>query len=168
MISMEEFGNWLQLFLTIIMQEIPSDCVVLHNMPESTVYWKCKKWSMKIITRVFERFFSLKNEENLFCFLKFCKLFRYGSKGQVEEVYVSFAEYYSKEFLVLVVNCIMKNVLELYVQKKFVSNRVLHLAVNHLADAITHSQIWLIVKPHFLVLFSKNFIFVDWFKFRKF
>lgn len=82
-------------------------------------------------------------------------LFRYGSRGQVEETYASFSEYYTEKFLVIVVNCVMNNILEHYVRKKFVSSRVLYLAINHLADAITHSQIWLIVKPHLKVIIKR-------------
>lgn len=55
MISFKEFGEWLHLFLSIIMKKIPEEIFDQKNEAEDSIYWKCKKWAMKIINRVFER-----------------------------------------------------------------------------------------------------------------
>lgn len=55
MISTEEFGEWIQLFIAVIMRDIPDNIVEQDDDPESSIYWKCKKWALKIISRVFER-----------------------------------------------------------------------------------------------------------------
>uniref|UniRef100_A0A915DG54 Importin N-terminal domain-containing protein n=1 Tax=Ditylenchus dipsaci TaxID=166011 RepID=A0A915DG54_9BILA len=110
MISVEEFGNWLSVFLSIVEREIPAECNEEDaDSLEDTVYWKCKKWSLKIIARVFER---------------------YGSKGQVEEIYSNLP------------NTTPKNLL-------CQSSTPFSKMFSHLAEALSQAQIWLIVKPHF-------------------
>lgn len=55
---MPEFSQWLKLFIDIILKPTPVECeAVPIDEREGTIWWKCKKWSMKIIQRVFERFF---------------------------------------------------------------------------------------------------------------
>ena len=58
MLPIEEYAKWLQTFLAIVQRPVPVEC---DAMPEEeraeTIWWKCKKWALKIIQRVFERFF---------------------------------------------------------------------------------------------------------------
>jgi hypothetical protein len=52
----ESFRGWFETFVTVINREIPAEINQYDNdEKEATVYWKCKKWAMKIIDRVFER-----------------------------------------------------------------------------------------------------------------
>lgn len=56
-LSTDQFAKWMHLFLGIVEREVPMEC---NTLPEDeraeTIWWKCKKWAMKIIQRVFERY----------------------------------------------------------------------------------------------------------------
>lgn len=57
MLPIEEYARWLKNFMDIVQKEIPAEC---DSVPEDeraeTIYWKCKKWALKNVQRVFERF----------------------------------------------------------------------------------------------------------------
>ena len=52
----------------------------------------------------------------------------------------------------------MANVLNDYINGKYISEHVLYLVLVHLSDALIQAQVWLVVKPKFEVIFF-NFIF---------
>ncbi|KAF7637161.1 Importin N-terminal domain-containing protein [Meloidogyne graminicola] len=137
-LSMPEFSQWLKLFIDIILKPTPVECeAVPIDEREGTIWWKCKKWSMKIIQRVFER---------------------YGNKGNVDKAYLLFAEEYSRSYLLPIVDSLLATVLNDYINGKFISDYVLYLVLIHLSDALIQSQVWLIIKPKFELLL-KNVIF---------
>ncbi|CAD5234879.1 unnamed protein product [Bursaphelenchus xylophilus] len=128
----ESFGHWLALFVKIVERDIPTEVEQIdYEDRDETIWWKCKKWALKIIERVFER---------------------YGSKGHVEASYKEFAEYYTKNYLAPVVTSVLK-VLERYIRKEYVTNRVMYLSICHVAEALSHGSIWKLVKPHLDVIF---------------
>ncbi|KAI1730564.1 importin-8 [Ditylenchus destructor] len=58
-IPVEAFSGWIKLFLAIIERGIPPECEELETESmEDTIWWKCKKWALRIISRVFERYGS--------------------------------------------------------------------------------------------------------------
>uniref|UniRef100_A0A914MIF9 Importin N-terminal domain-containing protein n=1 Tax=Meloidogyne incognita TaxID=6306 RepID=A0A914MIF9_MELIC len=134
-LSINEFSQWLKLFIDIILKPTPAECeLVPEDERDGTIWWKCKKWAMKIVQRVFER---------------------YGNKGNVDKAYLSFAEEYSRSYLLPIVESLMANVLNDYINGKYISEHVLYLVLVHLSDALIQAQVWLVVKPKFEVL---NFI----------
>uniref|UniRef100_A0A914L4I4 Importin N-terminal domain-containing protein n=1 Tax=Meloidogyne incognita TaxID=6306 RepID=A0A914L4I4_MELIC len=137
-LSINEFSQWLKLFIDIILKPTPAECeLVPEDERDGTIWWKCKKWAMKIVQRVFER---------------------YGNKGNVDKAYLSFAEEYSRSYLLPIVESLMANVLNDYINGKYISEHVLYLVLVHLSDALIQAQVWLVVKPKFELLL-KNVIF---------
>uniref|UniRef100_A0A1I8BG76 Importin N-terminal domain-containing protein n=1 Tax=Meloidogyne hapla TaxID=6305 RepID=A0A1I8BG76_MELHA len=133
-----EFSQWLKLFIDIILRPTPIECEsVPEDEREGTIWWKCKKWAMKIVQRVFER---------------------YGNKGNVDKAYLSFAEEYSRSYLLPIIESLMANVLNDYINGKYISEHVLYLVLVHLSDALIQAQVWLVVKTKFELLL-KNVIF---------
>jgi hypothetical protein len=52
----ESFQGWFEVFIGIINRDVPAEINDLDSdEKQSSVYWKCKKWAMKILDRVFER-----------------------------------------------------------------------------------------------------------------
>jgi hypothetical protein len=127
-IGIETFGRWVLLLVRILEREIPPNIAERSEDDQGETFsWKCKKWAMKIITKLFDR---------------------YGAKGQVEKTYLPYAEYYFAHFALPVVNCVL-HILQDYASKKFVTERYVFFALSHLADALGHAEIWKVVKPHF-------------------
>lgn len=52
-ITSQEYSNWVHYFIVILERPIPD----LSNIeaPEETAWWKCKKWVLKTLSRIFER-----------------------------------------------------------------------------------------------------------------
>ncbi|KAL3110544.1 hypothetical protein niasHT_020015 [Heterodera trifolii] len=128
-LSMDQFSKWLHLLLAILEREVPNEC---NTLPEDeraeTLWWKCKKWAIKIIQRIFER---------------------YGNKGNVDLSYSDFATQYSKDLVLPVINSLMVHVLNNFINGHFVSDEVLYFTLSHLSDAMNQAQVWQALKPHF-------------------
>jgi len=127
-ITVEVFGKWIELLIRIIDRPIPE---AVNEFPEderSEQYpWKCKKWAMKIIQKLFDR---------------------YGAKGQVEKTYSEYAQYYFDHYAIRVIQSLMR-ILQDFHQHLYVPDRYLYFALTHLADSLSHAEIWMVVKPHF-------------------
>ena len=54
LITAEIFGHWLELLVAVIERPVPPE-VDSYDDKEETIYWRCKKWALKIIDRVFEK-----------------------------------------------------------------------------------------------------------------
>lgn len=129
----ESFGLWLGLFVKIVERDVPAEVDTIDpDERGETIWWKCKKWALKIIERVFER---------------------YGSKGHVEQIYQEFADYYTANYMTPVITSVMK-VLERYVSQQYVSERVLYLSLCHVSDGLSHGTIWKMIKPHMDVSYN--------------
>ncbi|KAI6243880.1 D-Importin 7/RanBP7 [Aphelenchoides fujianensis] len=128
----EQFGQWLELFVTVLKRPIPQAEVEQLDDPEDSVYWKCRKWSLKIIGRVFER---------------------YGSKGHVDAAYKEFSEYYTKNYLEPVVKEVL-GLLHQYSQGVYTTPRVLALCIAHVSEAMCHANIWKMIKAEVMELFK--------------
>lgn len=97
-------------------------------------HWSCI-WAVRIFT------FYL---SSLIC------LFSYGSKGHVEKIYEHFAEFYTNKLAPHAIASVM-NILSKHAEKIYVSERVLHLSISHLAEALSHGQVWKTIKDHLMV-----------------
>uniref|UniRef100_A0A8C1ZV44 Importin 8 n=1 Tax=Cyprinus carpio TaxID=7962 RepID=A0A8C1ZV44_CYPCA len=90
------------------------------------IWWKCKKWALHIITRMFER---------------------YGSPGNVTKEYVEFADFFLKTYAVGIQQVLLK-VIEQHRQRQYVSPRVLQQALSYMTQGVSHSLTWKQMKPH--------------------
>uniref|UniRef100_A0A8C9ZXI6 Importin 7 n=1 Tax=Sander lucioperca TaxID=283035 RepID=A0A8C9ZXI6_SANLU len=92
-------------------------------------WWKCKKWALHILARLFER---------------------YGSPGNTTKEYAEFAELFLKEYAVPAQQVLLK-VLYQYKEKQYVAPRVLQQTLNYINQGIAHALTWRNLKPHIQV-----------------
>lgn len=127
LITKEIFASWMELVRQIADRPVPEACdqVEEEDRPE-LAWWKCKKWALHIIVRIFER---------------------YGSPGNVTSDYNEFSEYYLKNFTGPIIQILLKILYE-HKEKRYVSPRVLQQTVNYLNHAVKHAHSWKFLKPH--------------------
>ncbi|CAH2276329.1 importin-8 isoform X1 [Pelobates cultripes] len=127
LVNNQMMTQWMGIFSTIAERDVPQETLQVDEdeRPE-LVWWKCKKWALHIITRIFER---------------------YGNPGSVTQEYIEFSEYFLKTFAVGILQVLLK-VLEQQRQKQYVSPRVLQQALNYMNLSVTHSPTWKQLKPH--------------------
>jgi hypothetical protein len=128
MMSLEDFARWMELIRQIVDRPVPQETLTVdeEERPE-LVWWKCKKWALHIMSRIFER---------------------YGNPGQVANEYKQFADYYLKNFVSPSTQTVLK-VLDSYRNKEYISPRVMFLALSYLQTAVGHAFSWKFLKPHF-------------------
>ncbi|XP_030070417.1 LOW QUALITY PROTEIN: importin-8 [Microcaecilia unicolor] len=127
LIDNQTMTQWMEIFRTVIDREVPAETlqVDVDDRPE-LVWWKCKKWALHIITRLFER---------------------YGSPGNVTKEYFEFSEFFLKTYAVGIQQVLLK-ILDQYRQKQYIASRVLQQALNYLNQGVLHSVTWKQMKPH--------------------
>jgi len=127
LITKEIFASWMELVRQVADRPVPEACdgVDEEDRPE-LAWWKCKKWSLHIIVRIFER---------------------YGSPGNVTSDYNEFSEYYLKNFTGPIIQILLKILYE-HKEKRYVSPRVLQQTINYLNHAVKHAHSWKFLKPH--------------------
>lgn len=138
MLPIERLDDWIQFSITVLSQDCPSELDTIEDRDERahTVWWKCKKWAIKLLDRVFDR---------------------YGSPNQVPVNYVVFAKHFLTKWSSDILEVIMR-LLNAQRNNIYVSDRVLHHALSFTNTAVAHSYCWRIVKPHALDLI-KNVLF---------
>ncbi|XP_022527552.2 importin-8 isoform X2 [Astyanax mexicanus] len=119
--------QWMEILRAVVDRDVPPETLEVDedDRPE-LVWWKCKKWALHIITRLFER---------------------YGSPGNVTKEYFEFADFFLKTYAVGIQQVLLK-VVDQHRQKQYVSPRVLQQTLNYLTQAISHSITWKQMKPH--------------------
>ncbi|XP_071034336.1 importin-7 isoform X2 [Parasteatoda tepidariorum] len=132
LITREIFSQWMEIFRTVVGRPVPEvkDTTLDEEEIADLPWWKCKKWALHILTRVFER---------------------YGSPENVSKEYQEFAVYYLKTYTGGILEVLLK-VLDQFRQKVFVSPRVLQLTLNYINEAVSHSYSWKLLKPHMLTI----------------
>lgn len=129
LLSKDIFSQWMELFRSVVERPVPEQANVVDEEERSDLcWWKCKKWAMHILTRVFER---------------------YGSPGNVTEEYTEFSEYFLKAYTKGILEVLFK-LLDQCRQKMYVSPRVTQLTLNYLNEAVSHAFSWKFLKPHML------------------
>lgn len=133
----EQFAQWMELCRKIIERPVPAHTLTIDEDERvNAVWWKCKKWAMHLLHRIFER---------------------YGSPGSVASEYNTFSDYYLKNFS----GPTIETILQLLANKKngeWVSPRVLHEALLYLNQGTKHAFSWKFLKGHMLGLIQ-NVIF---------
>ncbi|XP_021492113.1 importin-8 isoform X2 [Meriones unguiculatus] len=119
--------TWMEIFRTIIDRTVPPETLQIDedDRPE-LVWWKCKKWALHIVARLFER---------------------YGSPGNVTKEYFEFSEFFLKTYAVGIQQVLLK-ILDQYRQKEYIAPRVLQQAFNYLNQGVVHAVTWKQMKPH--------------------
>ncbi|XP_076861365.1 importin-8 isoform X3 [Brachyhypopomus gauderio] len=129
--------QWMEILRAVVDRDVPAETLEMDedDRPE-LVWWKCKKWAMHIITRLFER---------------------YGRPGNVTKEYSEFADFFLKTYAVGIQQVLLK-VVEQHRLKQYVSARVLQLALSYLTQCIYHSLTWKTMKPHMQTI-SQDVVF---------
>ncbi|CAH1257344.1 IPO7 [Branchiostoma lanceolatum] len=121
------FQQWMEALKQIMERAIPEQTLQIDEDERPDLpWWKCKKWAMHILARVFER---------------------YGSPGNVTKEYNSFAEWYIKTFSAGILTVLLK-VLDGYRRKQYVTPRVVQQTLNYLNTGVSHAVCWKVLKPH--------------------
>lgn len=130
-ITRDVFTQWVQVFLAILERPVPDSTNQLpYDERDELIWWKCKKWVVHILSRIFER---------------------YGSPENVDKKYQEFAGFYIKTFSPPVIGQLLK-ILEQEGNKQYVDPRVLRMTLNYFNTAVDHSFTWKIIKPHMILI----------------
>ncbi|KAK0148045.1 Importin-8 [Merluccius polli] len=119
--------QWMEILRAVMDRTVPPETLEVDedDRPE-LVWWKCKKWALHIITRLFER---------------------YGSPGNVTKEYCEFADFFLQTYAVGIQQVLLK-VVDEHRQKRYVTPHVLQLSLNYLSQGVSHSLTWRHMKPH--------------------
>ncbi|KAJ4939858.1 hypothetical protein JOQ06_029294 [Pogonophryne albipinna] len=103
--------QWMEILRAIMDRGVPAETLeVDEDDRPDLAWWKCKKWALRIITRLFER---------------------YGSPGNVTKEYNEFADFFLKTYAMGIQQVLLK-VVDQYRQKQYVTPRVLQQCLNYL------------------------------------
>ncbi|KAG9511316.1 Importin-7 [Fragariocoptes setiger] len=136
LLNREVFIQWMQIIIEITKSDVPDSVqqdVDTDERPE-LIWWKCKKWCLHILSRIFER---------------------YGSPGHVSKEYKEFADWYLKNFSAVVIQTCLKSILEPYAQGRYIAPRVMQLTLNYLNTSVLHSLTWKMLKDDMLAVVEK-------------
>ncbi|XP_061663321.1 importin-8 isoform X2 [Syngnathoides biaculeatus] len=119
--------QWMEVFRAIMDRDVPSATLEVDedDRPE-LAWWKCKKWALRVIARLFKR---------------------YGSPGNVTKDYVEFADFFLKTYAVGFQQVLLK-VVDQYRRKEYVTPRVLQQCLTYFNQGLCHSLTWKQLKPH--------------------
>ncbi|KAL7992168.1 hypothetical protein Chor_016424 [Crotalus horridus] len=127
LINQQNLAEWIEILKTVVDRDVPAETLQVDedDRPELP-WWKCKKWALHILARLFER---------------------YGSPGNVSKEYNEFAEVFLKAFAVGIQQVLLK-VLYQYKEKQYMAPRVLQQTLNYINQGISHAVTWKNLKPH--------------------
>nr|KAF6437789.1 importin 7 [Molossus molossus] len=127
LINQQNLTEWIEILKTVVNRDVPNETLQVEedDRPELP-WWKCKKWALHILARLFER---------------------YGSPGNVSKEYNEFAEVFLKVFAVGVQQVLLK-VLYQYKEKQYMAPRVLQQTLNYINQGVSHALTWKNLKPH--------------------
>uniref|UniRef100_A0A8C4EW60 Importin 7 n=1 Tax=Dicentrarchus labrax TaxID=13489 RepID=A0A8C4EW60_DICLA len=127
LINRQNLTEWMEILKTVVDRDVPPETMQIDEdeRPELP-WWKCKKWALHILARLFER---------------------YGSPGNTTKEYTEFADLFLKEYAVPAQQVLLK-VLYQYKEKQYVAPRVLQQTLNYINQGIAHALTWRNLKPH--------------------
>ncbi|XP_076023585.1 importin-8 isoform X2 [Genypterus blacodes] len=119
--------QWMEIFRAIVDRDVPAETLEIDedDRPE-LAWWKCKKWALHILIRMFER---------------------YGSPGNVTKEYFEFADFFLKTYAVGIQQVLLK-VVDQHRRELYVTPRILQQCLNYLSQGLSHSLTWKQMKPH--------------------
>nr|CAD7442736.1 unnamed protein product [Timema bartmani] len=131
LISREVFSQWMEVVRAVADRPVPEQTNIIDEEDRVDLpWWKCKKWALHILYRMFER---------------------YGSPGNVTKEYKEFSEWYLKTFSAGILEVLLK-ILDQHRRKIYVSPRVLQQTINYINQAVSHAFSWKFLKPHMFAI----------------
>lgn len=133
LITREIFTNWMTICQQVAGRDVPPAALIPDEDERADLsWWKCKKWALHILYRMFER---------------------YGSPGNVIKEYNEFAEWYLKTFSTGILEVLL-HLLDAYRNGKWLPPRVLQQTLNYVNQAVSHAHTWRLLKAHMLAIIS--------------
>ncbi|XP_048004501.1 importin-7 [Leguminivora glycinivorella] len=127
LITKEVFTKWMEVLRKVMEQPVPEHTLQVDEDERLELpWWKCKKWAVHTLYRLFER---------------------YGSPVNTRKEYVQFAEWYLTTFTGGILDVLLR-VLDQYRNKVYVSPRVLQQTISYIDQCVSHSHSWKILKPN--------------------
>ncbi|XP_032527964.1 importin-7 [Danaus plexippus] len=131
LITKEIFTKWMEVLRSVMEQPVPEHTLQVDEDERMELpWWKCKKWAVHTLYRLFER---------------------YGSPVNVRDEYVQFAEWYLTTFTGGILEVLLR-VLDQYRNKIYVSPRVLQQTISYIDQCISHAHSWKLLKPHMFAI----------------
>lgn len=126
-ITREVFSQWMEIITGIIDRPVPSETNDIDEEERAHLpWWKCKKWAMHILERLFDR---------------------YGNTSGVMKEYKFFANWYIKTFSSGVIEVLLR-VLDLKRKKQYVAPKVMQDVLSYLTITVNHAYPWSLLKVH--------------------
>lgn len=133
LITKEIFTSWMEVCQQVAGRAVPPAAIMPDEDERADLpWWKCKKWALHTLYRMFER---------------------YGSPGNVTKEYNEFAEWYLKTFSGGVLEVLLR-LLDAYRGGTWLPPRVLQQTLNYVNQAISHAHTWKLLKPHMPAIIS--------------
>ncbi|KAJ2954128.1 hypothetical protein O0L34_g2350 [Tuta absoluta] len=127
LITKEVFTKWMEVLRLTMEQPVPESTLQVDEDERVELpWWKCKKWAVHTLYRLFER---------------------YGNPLNAREEYIQFAEWYLSTFTGGILEVLLR-VLDQYRQKVYVSPRVLQQTLSYIDQCVTLSHSWKLLKQH--------------------
>ncbi|XP_034839761.1 importin-7-like isoform X1 [Maniola hyperantus] len=131
LITNEVFTKWMEVLRSVMEQPVPEHTLQVEEDERMELpWWKCKKWAVHTLYRLFER---------------------YGSPVNAREEYVQFAEWYLTTFTGGILEVLLK-ILDQYRQKVYISPRVLQQTISYIDQCVSHAHSWKLLKPHMFAI----------------
>ncbi|KRX64608.1 Importin-8 [Trichinella sp. T9] len=129
-LSESHFLEWIIVVIRVLEIPVPPESLAVdpEDRPQ-LVWWKCKKWSARILSRIYDRFHEDKNSDPGFLALR---------------------RVFFKHCLMQTIQSMLK-VLNCYRQNEYISPQVLYLALEYLTTGVRETNGWKAVKPHVMV-----------------
>lgn len=126
LITKEIFSRWMEILRRVVAQPVPEHTMKVDETERLNLpWWKCKKWAIHVLYRLFGR---------------------YGSPTKNHK-YAEFAEWYLNTFTGGILDVLFK-ILDEFRNNIYVSPRVLHQALSYIDQCVSHSHSWKLLKPH--------------------
>ncbi|XP_053624286.1 importin-7 [Plodia interpunctella] len=131
LITKEIFTKWMEVLRAVMEAPVPESTLqVEEDMRMELPWWKCKKWAVHTLYRLFER---------------------YGSPVNAREEYVQFAEWYLTTFTGGILEVLLR-ILDQYRNKVYISPRVLQQTISYIDQCVGQSHSWKLLKPHMFAI----------------
>ncbi|KAL0851769.1 hypothetical protein ABMA28_000081 [Loxostege sticticalis] len=131
LITKEIFTKWMEVLRSVMEQPVPEHTLQVEEDERMELpWWKCKKWAVHTLYRLFER---------------------YGSPVNARAEYVQFAEWYLTTFTGGILEVLLR-ILDQYRNKIYVSPRVLQQTISYIDQCVSHAHSWKLLKPHMFAI----------------
>jgi hypothetical protein len=132
------FAQWMSFLYRVIERPVPPETA--HSSDDApSVFWKCRRWSAKIVQRIFSKYGNP----------KVCAKQMDGRHGKEGEVAIArvFHDHLASRFLTLFMQVLSTKAQGVYLLERFVVE-----AINYIVIAVTLAETWKFLRPNVMPL----------------